>query len=253
MDIIMNKMVDIHNHSLPLVDDGAKSFEAARANIEYLKSHGIDSIVLTSHYIVESDYNANVEARRNLLEKLRTEVADLDIKLYLGNEVFITDSNTIKRLLQEGEITTLNGSRYMLIEFPLRQKLQYMENVICDLNEMGIVPIIAHPERYTFIQNDFSQLENILEYDCLLQCNLSSIIGNYGSSAKKLMKKLLKEQLVTFIATDFHRVGDVDKVGKSLKKLKKFVGEEYVKMLTYENPLKVLENDSISRKTISYK
>lgn len=245
-------MIDIHNHSLPLVDDGAKSFEAARENIEYLKSHGVDSIVLTSHYIFESDYNSNVAARRDLLDKLKEQVADLDVKLYLGNEVFVADAETIKKLFREGEITTLNGSRYMLIEFPLRQKVQYIENILCDLNDLGFVPIIAHPERYTYIQKDFTQLDKILEFDCLLQCNLSSIIGNYGRSAKKTVKKILKRKLATFIATDFHRVGDVDKVGPSLKKLRKIVDEDYFRDLTELNPGKVLNNEEIPRAEIAY-
>lgn len=249
----MNKMIDIHNHSLPFVDDGARSYEESRANILYLKSCGVEEIVFTSHYIVDSDYSAPVEARREIFDKLSSNLSDLGVKFYLGNEVFINDISILKKLLKDGIITTLNGSKYILIEFPLRQKLQYVENVICDLNEAGYIPIIAHPERYSYIQNDYSQVYKLLEYNCFLQSNVSSIIGNYGRTAKKTVKRMLKDNLITFIATDFHRVGNVDKVNKSLKKLKRLLGEDKLDELIYKNPKAVIENGDIPNVVVEYK
>lgn len=249
----MNNLIDIHNHSLPSVDDGAHTLEEAVKNIKYLSSHGFSDIVLTSHYIVNTKYNSTVKTREDMLTKLKETLNDNNIKLYLGNEVFINNGKVLIQLLNSGEITTLNGSRYLLVEFPLNQKLRYIEDVICELNEAGYIPIIAHPERYSYIQNDFDKIYEFLDFDCRLQCNLTSIEGYYGKHAKKLVKKMLKEGLVSFISTDFHHIHDDNTFDKSLKKFKKFVGNAEFERLLVTNPKKVLDNEEVEMPSVKYR
>lgn len=244
MATIMNNMIDIHNHSLPGVDDGAKNMEEAIANIRYLKSKGFSSFVLTSHYIVNTKYSSSVEDRKGILEELKKSLEDKDIKLYLGNEVYVNKGEVLIDLLKRGEIRTPKGSKYLLIELPLDHRLRHLENIICDLNAAGLVPIIAHPERYTYIQEDFEKIYDLLEFDCRLQCNLTSIIGRYGSNAKKTMKRLIKEKLVSFVATDFHHYHD-DSIGKALKKLSKYMSEGEMNTVLQVNPQIMLDNGNI--------
>lgn len=241
----MNNMIDIHNHSLPGVDDGAKTMEEAIQNIKYLKSKGFNSFVLTSHYITNTRYTSSVEARKGILEELKKSLEDKEIKLYLGNEVYINKGEVILDLLKRGEIRTPKGSKYILVELPLDHRLRHLENIICDLNAAGLVPVIAHPERYTYIQEDFEKIYDLLEFDCRLQCNLTSIIGRYGSNAKRTMKRLLKEKLVSFIATDFHHYHGDDTIGKALKKLGKYLSENEMKTVLEINPQIMLENGTI--------
>ena len=253
MDIIMNNFVDLHNHSLPFVDDGASSLEEAIADIRYLREKGISDIVLTSHYILNTKYSSTVIQRQEILEKLREGLQDCDVKLYLGNEVYINKSDVLINLLKDGEITTINNSRYILVEFPLHQRLRNIENVLCELNEAGFVPIIAHPERYAYIQKNFDKIYDLLEFDCRLQCNLTSLVGSYGSHAKKVIKKLLKEGLVSFLATDFHRIRADNSLDKAFKKLKKsFTTEEINKLLVF-NPKAVLNNEDVEMPSIKYR
>lgn len=240
---ITNKIIDIHNHILPGVDDGAKTIEESIESIKYLKKLGITDIVLTSHYINNTKYQINVLKRKEILKELKKETKDLDINLYLGNEIFVSDK--IIELLNKGEITTLNGSKYILIEFPLNQVLHHIEEVVCDLNEIGLVPIIAHPERYRYFKENYAKLEELLEYKCLLQCNIESINGKYGKTAKKIFKKLIKEKRVTFLATDFHHINHSYLLEKSLKKLMKKIPAKELNEMLYENPLKVLNNEEI--------
>ena len=133
----------------------------------------------------------------------------------------------------------------MLVELPLGNYFRNYLNVICDLTNIGIIPIMAHPERYIFIKNDKNRIKEMLEYGCLLQCNIDSLIGNYGKEAKKIAKWLLKNDLVTFVATDTHRVSNPKDLEKAYKKLKKIVGEERYHELTYLNPKCVLEDKDI--------
>lgn len=239
---IMNKIIDIHNHSLSNVDDGAKDLQESINNIKYLKNLGITDIILTSHYNPNLNYIVSVLDRKKLLKTLKDACQELNVNLYLGNEVYIHEANTIIDLLNENKITTLNNSKYLLLEFPFSHKINHLDVIICELNELGIKPIIAHPERYSYLT--IADLKKLLEYDCLLQCNISSIIGHYGKSAKKRIKELLKQNMVSFLATDFHHHKDKD-LEKSLKKLKKYLSVEEMQKLLYDNPLKVIANSKL--------
>lgn len=238
----MDKIIDIHTHILPGVDDGARLIEDSIKIINYLKSIGISDIVLTSHYIKGSRYEFNTLVRTKILEELNKE-RDIDVNLYLGNEVYLC--NEIIELLEHHEISTLNNSKYMLVELPLSNYMRDFPNILCELNDHGIIPIIAHPERYRFLQKNKKRISEILEFNCLLQCNIDSLTGKYGREAKKVMKWLLKKNLVSFVATDTHRVGNKKELEKAYSKLKKIVGEKKFKVLTYSNPKKVLENKDI--------
>ena len=243
MDITMDKRIDLHTHILPGVDDGAKSINESLNIIDYLARLGITDIVLTSHYIKGTGYNYNVKDRLTILEELEKNLNGREVSLYIGNEVYLCDE--VVDLYKKKEICTINNSKYMLVELPLSSYYKNFPNALCDLNEHKIVPIIAHPERYKFIQNDKDKISKILEFDCLLQINIDSLTGKYGRKAKKIAKFLLKKDLVSFVATDTHYVSDPDKLEKSYKKLKKIVGKEKYEELVYKNPRKVLENKKI--------
>lgn len=243
MENITNKIVDIHNHSLYGVDDGAKTIEDTINNIKFLKNYGVTDIVLTSHYITESKYQCDVITRKNILREIRKETEDLGVNLYLGNEVFV--SNKIIELLNSGKITTINESRYILIEFPMNQAIYHIEEVVCELNDYGLIPVIAHPERYSYFKENYNKIDSLLEYNCILQCNIESIAGKYGNGAKKLLKMLLKDNKVKVLATDFHHVSNTNMLDKSFRKLKKILTSDKLNELLYDNPLKIINNENL--------
>lgn len=243
MENITNKIVDIHNHSLFGVDDGARNIEDTINNIKYLKKYGVTDIVLTSHYIPESKYQSDVITRKNILKEIKKEAKDFGINLYLGNEVFV--SNKIIELLNNGKITTLNESKYILIEFPMNQPLYHMEEIVCELNDYGLIPVIAHPERYTYFKENYDKINNLLEYNCILQCNIESIAGKYGNGAKKIIKRLIKDKKVKVLATDFHHVSDTNMFDKSFRKLRKILDNQELNNLLYVNPKKIINNESL--------
>lgn len=239
----MDKIIDIHTHILPGVDDGSKDISESIDIINYLNKSGISDIVLTSHYIKNTKYCYNELTRKNILDTLRKKLNNDSINLYLGNEVYLNEE--VVKQLKEKEISTINNTKYMLVELPLTGYLYNFQDILCSLNDNGIIPIIAHPERYEFIQKDNSRVKELLEFNCLLQCNIDSIIGKYGKKAKKAFKWLLKNNLVSFVATDTHYVSDNKKLDKAYKKLKKIVGKDKFTKLTYDNPLSILSNKDI--------
>ena len=111
------------------------------------------------------------------------------------------------------------------------------------LIENNYVPIIAHPERYSYVQDNPEYVNELLDMGAMFQSNYGSIIGLYGKKAEKTVKKLLKENLVQFLGSDVHREERVYIfMPKILKKLKKIISSEKLKELTEINPQKVLDN-----------
>ena len=112
-------------------------------------------------------------------------------------------SDDILQMIQDKDITTINNSRYLLMEMPITVKPINMFNIIFNLRERNFVPIIAHPERYTFIQSDPFIIYQMICNGCLAQSNYGSILGNYGEKAKILVKKLLEANMVHFLVQMF--------------------------------------------------
>lgn len=235
-------MIDIHTHILYGIDDGAKTVEDSINLIKEEIQNGITDIVLTSHYVVDTNYNANNKLKREIFESIKEKTTGLNVNLYLGNEVYAT--NNIMKLINNDEILTINGSKYLLIELPLNGSIRYLSNLLYELNSNKITPILAHPERYISLQNNKARIKTLLEYDIIFQSNLASLNGLYGNKTKKLVKWLLKKDLIQIMATDIHRTNKI-KPDKAIKKLTKLVGEEKTKELIEINPRKVINNESI--------
>lgn len=235
-------MVDIHSHLIPNVDDGSKSVEETFMLIKEADRAGITDIILTPHYIVNS-YEQNANTLILLKDKLQ-QILDKDkinVKLHIGMEVYITDN--LIDLLKQNKLLTLANSKYLLMELPLNTNVQYLGMVIFKLIENNIIPIIAHPERYKFVQEDPSKVRELIDSGCLIQSNIGSILGIYGKKAKKTIKYLLKNDLINFIATDTHRKNTIyPLLEKGIKKIEKITGKEKAEELTNLNVQKILNN-----------
>lgn len=235
-------MIDFHSHILPGIDDGSRNLEQSIAMVNEAKKVGFTKIISTSHYM-ENYYECNEKNRKELLEQVQKNVNG--IELCLGNEIYIT--NNIIELLQNGQASSINGTKYVLFEFPLiTTRPMNDKEVIYRLVENGYIPIIAHPERYPFIQENPDYLFELEEMGALFQANYGSIIGMYGLKAKKTLKILLKNNLISFLGSDVHRPEQVyNKMPKIIKKLKKIISNEEFEEFTEINPEKVLKNENI--------
>ena len=140
-------MKDIHCHILPGIDDGARSIEESINILSKAYNNGISDIVLTPHYIKDSRYSCNNWNKSILLEELKKELKnrDIDINLYLGNEIMI-DKDIIS-LLKSGEASSINNTKYVLIEFPMNSLRSDIEDILFEMVRNNYVPVIAHPER----------------------------------------------------------------------------------------------------------
>ena len=237
-------MKDIHSHLLFGIDDGCKDINESISLLKEAEKQGVTELMITPHYIEESKYNCNNEEKQKLFDQLveKTKEENINIKLYLGNEVFINDN--FLKLLKRKEIKTLNNSKYVLLEFPFGNMLYNTKDIIYELVVAGYVPILAHPERYRIFQRHPDHIEEYLRMGVLLQGNYKSLFGKYGREAKKTLIYLLKKHQITFLGSDCHHEKDF-KIKKLKKKLKSIVkSDNMIEDLLENNFNKVISNEN---------
>ena len=233
-------MIDIHSHILAGIDDGAKTLEDGLAIVRELASQGVTEIIATPHYIDETIYVSPKQKNQQLLTQLKKALKDekIDVKVYLGNEIYIC--NRIDELVESGQIATMDGSEYILVEFPMSEKFPSYEDILYDLTLKGYKVILAHPERYTITQDDFSILERLVEMGVLLQCNTGSFIRQYGKHAEKLAVKLAKKRMIFALGSDIHRTRKRNEIELAIKKLRKYYSEDDLEQILDKNPRKII-------------
>lgn len=236
-------MIDIHSHILPNIDDGSKSIEETTKLLEQAYEAGFTDIVSTSHYI-ENYYEANEQQRKELIKYCKGNI-NTKLNIYIGSEIYITEN--IVDLINSKNASTINDSRYVLFELPMNNNVLYLKDVIFRLIENDFIPIIAHPERYSFVQKNPNMLMELIEMGVLFQANYASIIGYYGKEAQKTIKLLLKNNMIHFLGSDVHRQNTIyKKMPEILEKLEKLIGKEKLYELSNTNPKLVLENKEIN-------
>lgn len=239
-------MKDIHTHILDNLDDGAKTLNESLEILEKAYQNGFKDIILTPHYIKNSIYSANNQEKLRKLEILQKELQkrNILINLYLGNEVYIDED--IIELFENLEISTLNNSKYILIELPLNNKTLILDEVLYKLKKANLVPIIAHPERYLNYYKDYDFFASLIKKGCLFQGNIKSLYGKYGRKSKKMFKELLKRNMFHFLGSDIHHEED-DIYLKNMRKdvLKIVKNQDIVDNLFEKNIDKVLKNQEI--------
>lgn len=198
-------MIDIHSHIISGIDDGSKNTEMTIKMLEMAEESGTTDIVATPHFMrgrFEVTYKEVIDEVENL--KKLTKENSININIYSGQEVYY--SRNILEYYNQGMIGTINNTRYMLIEFPMLEfNIEEAINTLYELQIRGIVPIIAHPERYKqFIKNP-SQINLLIKEGMLFQVNAGSINGDFGRDVKKTAIKYLNNNIYSFIGSDAHR------------------------------------------------
>lgn len=236
-------MIDMHNHILFGVDDGAKTIDDSIKLINEEIKKGVSHIILTPHYnknCVKFDENS-IESNFNLLNDYVIKER-LPVKLYLGNEVYF-DSNFYE-VLDKGNFKTLDSSDYLLIEFSLIDVPDNIAEICYETRLKGYIPIIAHVEKYINLYTNPDMLKEVLNEGALLQVNASSIVGMESKEINKFVNYLLKHELISFAASDVH---NMDSRGFYLDEayniVKKSHGDAYADRIFKINQQKILLNE----------
>lgn len=190
---------DIHCHILPGIDDGARSMAESEAMLSEARRNGIRRIVATPH-VKRSDFNFELAQKR--FEELKAFADKEGIELRLGFEV--NCAALIEFGFENLDMLSFQDSDYFLLEFEPFSLPPNWEIIIRKICEAGKKVIIAHPERYHFIQRNIKLARKMVDMDCRLQCDAYVFDLNRFSREKRIADKMVNEGLVSWIATDAH-------------------------------------------------
>ena len=241
-------MIDIHTHILPGVDDGAPYMEIALEMANQAVQSGVDRLVMTPHCNVPEmfdNYNDD-NVLRNQMQVFQEQVqeAGIPLKLYTGMEVFGTLD--VPAYLEEGRLLTMNDTRYLLMEFSFGGDADDVTSILHEVRRLDYVPVIAHPERYRYVQEDPGVVDYWIRMGCGVQVNKGSILGRFGRQAYACSMFLLDQGMVSCIASDAHhaewRTTYMDEVQSFLIE---HYGEDYADFLTRMNPERILQGKEL--------
>ena len=240
-------MIDIHAHLLPGVDDGSEDMDMSLALLDMAARSGVEGIVATPHCNIPGEPDNYASEELELLwDQLNDEITDNDIPLvlYRGMEVFATPR--VPELLEQDRIWTLNSTEYFLIEFSFREDPGFCRDILRRCQAMGYIPIIAHPERYFFIQDDPELAYEWCVSGCGLQLNKGSLLGRFGKGPQRTAELLVDHGLAACVASDAHnplyRTTDMSEICEFLENN---FGEDCLHLLLEENPRRILNGESL--------
>ena len=236
-------MIDVHCHLLPGLDDGAGSLEESLAMLRTAWKEGITDIIVTPHFSGERQ-NAGPQAVMQAIWKIQTEaeIRRIPIRLYPGNEVYYFDG--VEACLKEGAACTMNGSRYVLVEFAPFVSFHALRNALDRMRANGYYPVLAHAERYECLLQDADQVAYLKDMGVQIQVNSGSITGTGGSAVKRFAHRALHGQMVDYIGTDAHSCrGRAPEMAKCRDIVVQKYGREYAFRLLRGNAEKFFMTD----------
>ncbi|WP_109832938.1 tyrosine-protein phosphatase [Reichenbachiella versicolor] len=198
--------VDIHSHLIPGIDDGVKTLEESISVIKKLVSFGIEKIITTPH-ILSGYYPNTPDIIKSGLEKVRQEIKEQQIEVVIeaAAEYYLDESLVAK--VDNGEsLLSFGIDRYVLVETGFMTKPLNTSDTFFRIITNGYKPILAHPERYAYLSDDFGYLEELKKIGVLMQVNALSLIGHYSSEVRSRAEKLIKNEMVDFIGSDVHNL-----------------------------------------------
>lgn len=233
--------VDIHTHILPQIDDGSRSWEQTERMLRIQQEQGVTDIIATPHFDWEENYQ-NPEQIRELVAQANELAARVTpgITIYSGCEVLYSPG--VIEAYKKGDILTLAESRYVLVEFFPRSSYQEIEEGIRSFVREGLVPVIAHVERYQCLMNEYDRLYELSKMGAVMQMNSRSFLGKRFDKRARLCRKMIENGYVQFLGSDCHNDGQrPPQMKQSYDCLLKLGGTELADAITRRNPECILQ------------
>lgn len=241
-------MIDIHCHVLPEVDDGADSVRTALYMLEQAYESGTHCIVMTPHCNVPGlfrNFNDGEKIRRRM-DAFEEIVKDEGIPIQLIHGMEVYGNADTRDHLRDGRYITLNNTKNLLIEFPFHGEAEFVTDILEDVLMEGYIPVIAHPERYSYVQENPGLLDQWIRMGCVTQVNKGSILGRFGKRVEACSWYLLERGMVAAVASDAHhyrmRTTVMDEVAHVLEDAYDL---EYAKHLLHSNPARILQGEDV--------
>lgn len=242
-------MIDIHSHILPGLDDGAMDLFDSIEMIHLAAESGTRAMVATPHCNLRGMFDnyfgeEYIEAIHRVQEAVKKE--HLPVEIYPGAEAFATWDLPDK--IVDGKVMPINQSRYILMEFDFQEDPEFADAVLERVKEVGAKPVIAHAERYAFVQDDLQMAYEWRKKGYLIQVNKGSFQGRFGRSARRAAYQLMDHNLVTAVASDAHRPDQRTPYMRDVYELlREEYSKKYLSMIFEENPRRICDNQATMR------
>lgn len=235
----MAGLIDLHNHALPCVDDGAQSLEACMQMLGAAYAGGVRAICFTPHYN-PSRYRTTADEVYEAYRTVCTATAQRypDLALLLGNEIYAYHGSL--ESLEEGKCRSLAGGRAVLLEFSPSIGYRDMRNRFLAYITAGYQPILAHAERYACLFQNVERIKELVDMRVLIQVNAESLLRLRRYRTYRFVHRLLSRGLVHVVASDAHSEKDAKTFARAFRSISMRYGEAYAKQLFYANPKRIL-------------
>lgn len=236
-------MIDLHSHILPGIDDGSKSLEMSLEMARIAVADGIRVMACTPHIYPGLYMNdaVGITAARDALQAALDEHG-IALQLTTGADAHLVPG--LVKSLRAGEVPSLNGTRYVLLEPPHHVAPPRFAELVFDLVANGYVPVITHPERLTWIEEHFETFVALTRQGAWMQVTAGALTGVFGSRAKYWGERFLGEGLTHILATDAHSSGRrVPVLSEGLAVAEKLLGADEAQQLVQGRPA-ALMNDT---------
>lgn len=237
-------MIDLHNHLLPGIDDGAPDLETALQLARVAVQDGITHLVCTPHIHpgrYDNTPNSIAAARQQFADGLREAGIPLQIasaaEVRFGMELMVGIAQNAIPFLGEWQ-----GKQVLLLEFPHGEIPFGAERLVSWLLQRNIVPMIAHPERNKGIMRTPSKLKPFLEQGCLLQVTAAAVAGHFGEAAQTIAHNLLEQGVVTILASDAHNLQHrPPRLAEGMEHAARLVGDTQAERLVKDTPWQIAQ------------
>ncbi len=195
---------DIHSHLIPGIDDGAKTMEASVEMIRSFQDQGYTKLITTPHIMSHRFPNTKDVLEEGLVALKKELVSqNIEMEIAVASEYYLDE--TVMELVEKREILSF-GENYMLFEMSYVQPLHHLEEMLFKIEVAGYTPVLAHPERYVYMHDDFSKYERLKEKGVLFQLNIPSLGGYYSKPVQKAAKRLVDAGMVDMLGSDAHKM-----------------------------------------------
>ena len=206
-ELIPKGFVDIHSHILPGIDDGAQNLNESLKLISEMKNMGFSKIIATPHTfpgIYDNTKSTIKDSYQMIIDKLSTKIT-----IKYASE-YMLDSSLIENAEKKSLLTLKQN--YLLVEMSYFSPPNMLYEIIYQLQLNGYIPVLAHPERYSFFHNKFNELKKLKKVGCEFQLNLLSCTGYYGKDVLKISNKLISNNMIDYVGSDVHNNEQLSKL-----------------------------------------
>lgn len=237
--------VDTHCHLLPGVDDGVADWDEACRCLDMARRERISHICVTPHMRRDRYPKNTPEALRKVFDRFRMEAESRGIRASLGAEAYYTGD--LLKSWGDGEILAMGeGARFLLVELPTAIMPMGIVETFYNLRIAGIEPLLAHAERYPWVQKDVTRLSPLALTVVPFQVTTHSIVGNMGMEAQRAAFEMLERGWVYIIASDAHSDRNRPPMFReAVRILAQRYGKDATRALCHDNPRRLLEGDPL--------